>query len=91
MLNIMPYHDGNQLDFMYSCMCTRSSPFSFVHLLRRSTEFSMRSWRTYRVQTSNCECLGKPKTITNLKEAIREEMRVIPWSLCKDVTVPGLA
>ena len=28
---------------------------------------------------------GKPRTITELKEAIREEMRAIPKSVCKNV------
>ena len=29
--------------------------------------------------------LREPRTITDLREAIREEMRAIPRSLCKDV------
>ena len=28
---------------------------------------------------------GKPRTITDLKEALMEEMRPISWSLCKNV------
>ena len=26
----------------------------------------------------------KPRTVTDFKEAVREEMRAIPWSVCKD-------
>ena len=37
------------------------------------------------VQISNHMHSGKPRTITNLKKAIREEMRALPRSLCKDV------
>ena len=33
----------------------------------------------------NPRVLREPRTITDLKEAIREEMRAIPRSLCKDV------
>ena len=38
------------------------------------------------VQISNREYSRKPRTITDLKEVIREEKRAIPQSLCKDVT-----
>ena len=37
------------------------------------------------VQISNRVYSRKPRTITDLKEAIREEMRAIPRSVCKDV------
>ena len=37
------------------------------------------------VQSSNCVYSRKSRTITDLKKAIREEMRVIPRSVCKDV------
>ena len=32
-----------------------------------------------------CRYSRKPRTITDLKEAIRKEMRAIPRSVCKDV------
>ena len=37
------------------------------------------------VQISNRVYSRKPRTITDLKEAIREEKRAIPRSVCKDV------
>ena len=37
------------------------------------------------VQISNHVYSRKSRTITDLKEAIREEMRAIPRSVCKDV------
>ena len=36
------------------------------------------------MQISICVYSGKPRTITDLEEAIREEMRAIPGSVCKD-------
>ena len=45
----------------------------------------MRSLHTNRVQISIRVYSGKPRAITDLKEAIREEMRAIPQSVCKDV------
>ena len=38
---------------------------------------------TQDVQISNCVYSRKPRTITDLNEAIREEMRDIPRSVCK--------
>ena len=37
------------------------------------------------VQFSNCVYSRKPRTITDHKETIREEMSAIPWAVCKDV------
>ena len=52
---------------------------------RRSTKLSMTSLHTDHVQISIRVYPGKSRTTTDLKEAIREEMRAIHRSVCKDV------
>ena len=64
-------------------MCSRWPPFSSVHSLRLT--FSRANF-TGRVQISiRVYLLRENRTITDLRKAIREEMRAISWSLCKDV------
>ena len=70
---------------LFLCTVENVLPFSSVHLFRRSTKLSMMSLRTERVQISNCVYSGKLRAITELKEAIREQMRAIPRSVCRDV------
>ena len=53
-----------------------------MHYLTRITKLPMHKDR---VQISIHVYSGKPRTITDLKEAIMEEMRAISWSVCKNV------
>ena len=75
------------------------TPFlcTLEHLLQMTTMLEMTTFRTFleaQPMTSlhkDCEQISirvyssKPRTITDLKEAIREEMRAIPRSVYKDV------
>ena len=53
----------------------------------RSVQFRARgaSASVQFIQFSSRTLLALPRTITDLKEVIREEMRAIPRFLCKDV------
>ena len=55
---------------------------SSVHFMTLSTKLPMHNDR---VQISIHVYSGKPRTITDLKEAIRKEMRAISRSVCKNV------
>ena len=80
----MPEHDGGQPAFVYSRASAQNDQHS-TPCISWGAHFHVQI--SDHVQISNRVYSGKPRTITDLKEAIREEMRAIPRSvcLCKDV------
>ena len=82
----MPKDDGDQPILVYSRGFVRDllemTTISSVHFLTRSTKLHM---HIDRVLISIHVYSGKPWTIIDLKEAIREEMRAISLSACKNL------